>query len=157
MIRCCSLVDQLDTSHTLIIYFDNTWTRGWSFCDPFSWRWLHVRNVTQQNCDWSSIKPFTAGNFFSKLIFVITSLQLFAWFHFRHPFPIQSSSTNSVTAFFEKLDDKEWLKTSDSFKTHYIGLFFRYCLVLDSSTLSGIIGNTGRKTVIEVAYYRSNF
>ena len=71
--------------------FNNILTRdwnicGWSFHSPLkSWRWLHARNVTEQHCDWSSIKPFASSNCFSKLIFVITSFYLPVFF-FRIPF-----------------------------------------------------------------------
>ena len=62
--------------------------------------------VDQVNATNTLIIHFKHYNIVSKLIFVITSLYLFVWFHFRHSFPIQSSSTNSVKAFAEKLDDK---------------------------------------------------
>ena len=111
MVTCCSLVDQVDTTHTLIINVNNMWTWDWNFCGwSFhsllnSWCWLHARNVTEQHCDWSCIKPFSASNFFHKLIYVINSLHLCVWFHFRHSFHIHFNSTISVKAF---VDVKGW-------------------------------------------------
>ena len=32
MVSCCCLVDQVDASRTLIIHFNNIWTRDWKFC-----------------------------------------------------------------------------------------------------------------------------
>ena len=112
--------------------FNNILTRdwnicGWSFHSPLnSWRWLHARNVTEQHCDWSSIKPFKSSNCFRKLIFVITSFYLPAFF-FPYSFLIHSSSTNSAKAFVEKFDNNGWTAEESVKKIYTICVFNAFC------------------------------
>ena len=139
IVSCCSLIDRFNATHTLTIHFNKIWTRGWNFCgwsfhsQLNSRRWWLPRNVTELHCYWSTMKPFKASNFVSKLIFVITSLYLFVWFHFWHSFPIHSSSTNPVKAFVEKLDDKGWSVEEIVKENGAVRVFKVFCLDKNST------------------------
>ena len=120
MVSCCSLVNQLDATYTLNMYFNNSWTKEPNFvAGPFIRCW--TVKVNEQKCEWSLIKLHATSILFSKVIFVITFLHVFAWFHSRHSFPVHSSSTSSVKSFNQKLDNKDgMLKKLSSQMVQYL-------------------------------------